>query len=47
MTYLFSPQSEVPALVVNELSGAAVLHCFQALLVAYQAGDLPALGVAS
>ena len=47
MTYLFDSQEEAPVLVVNELSGEASLHCFRALLIAYQAGNVPALEVAS
>jgi len=45
MSYLFDSQDEAPELVVNELSGEASLHCFRALLIAYQAGNVPALGV--
>lgn len=45
MQYLFDSQSEVPALEVIELPGAAMLHCFHALLVAYQ-GEGLALEVA-
>lgn len=45
MNFLFDSKDDAPVLVVNELSGAAIFHCFQALWLAHQAGDLPALGV--